>query len=66
MSERDLSKGYVCECGKYNQFSVWVHAHLHVEIRHTCECGRTNILLNKSVIRTVEIDTPRGYDRASQ
>jgi hypothetical protein len=51
----DLNRGYVCECGKYNPFTAWVYAHLHIQIRHACECGRINILLNKQVVRTEEI-----------
>ena len=62
--EHDLKKGYVCGCGKYNRFTAWVYAHMNIKIRHTCECGRTNILLRGRVAETVEVVAAKGYDEA--
>ena len=53
----DLEHGYVCKCGAYQVFSVWVYAHLDIEITHTCTCGRKNHLLNRGVIYSV---SPEG------
>lgn len=50
----DLDRGYVCTCGEYHLFSVWVYAHPDIEIVHVCDkCGRKNILINCQVIRYV-------------
>jgi hypothetical protein len=45
-----MSKGFNCECGKYHQFSVYVFAHTHVELTHTCDCGRKHMIFNLEVI----------------
>ncbi len=48
--ERDLGKGYVCHCGTYNPFSLWVFAHPTDFLLHTCACGRKNMLLDGVLI----------------
>lgn len=35
----DLTKGFTCECGKYEKYSVYVYAHWDVKLIFTCECG---------------------------
>jgi len=51
---RKLPKGYTCECGKFNEFHVWVFAQWRELITHHCECGRMNYLCEGSVARTVK------------
>ena len=45
-TERPLPKGWVCECGKFNQFPLWVFAHWNEEISGKCEkCDRKELFL---------------------
>jgi hypothetical protein len=36
--EDAYAKGYRCECGKYNEYPVYVFAHWSEILTHTCEC----------------------------
>lgn len=47
-------KGYVCPCGKKHAFDVYALAHQHIDLVHTCECGRVNTLRRGLVVRTKE------------
>lgn len=42
----NLPKGYICVCGAFNQFAVWVFAHWGIKLIHTCDkCGQRNIVI---------------------
>lgn len=53
MKQIEGEHGYTCECGKFNKFTAWVYAHMHVRILHECECGRKNTLLAGVVVETI-------------
>lgn len=41
MTARQEPSGFVCECGKFHKFGMYVAAHWDLELTHTCdECGR--------------------------
>lgn len=42
MTDRELPKGYTCECGAFNEFTAYVYAHWDEVLCHFCKCGRTN------------------------
>jgi hypothetical protein len=36
-----MSKGFVCECGKYHVYDLYVFEHANTALVHTCDaCGR--------------------------
>ena len=37
---QNLPRGYTCDCGKFNKYSLYVFAHWTIELVHTCECGK--------------------------
>ena len=43
MAER--KKGYTCECGKFHEFPMYVHAHWDTELTNRCTCGRKHLIL---------------------
>ena len=46
------AKGYICICGAFHQFAVWVYAHWHMPIDATCTtCGQHN-----TIVRGVRIN----------
>jgi len=45
-------KPYKCPCGREHKFTAWAAAHMHIEIVHTCNCGRENVLKGGKVIRS--------------
>ncbi len=54
-----LPKGYKCpKCNRRNQFSLWVYAHAHEQIIHTCECGARNIIDDLKCVGTEEVSRP--------
>ena len=44
MNKKD-EYGYTCACGKKHHYPPYVIAHKDIELVHTCECGRKNIIL---------------------
>lgn len=50
-----IPKGYTCACGKFHRYTAWVYAHAHINIQHTCKCGRVNIIHRYVVIETIEL-----------
>jgi hypothetical protein len=38
--EKDLPKGWQCDCGVYNKFPLYVYAHWDTPLMFTCICGR--------------------------
>jgi hypothetical protein len=45
-----MSKGFTCECGQYHAFPMYVFAHAHVPLVHTCKyCGRKHEMQNLEV-----------------
>ena len=51
----ELPKGYICVCGVFHQFAVWVYAHWHIPIDATCDkCGQHN-----TIVRGVRINDRR-------
>jgi len=49
-SKEKMRKEYTCSCGVVNKFSPWVYAHWEEPIRHTCICGKMNILMKGRVL----------------
>lgn len=48
-------KGYTCpDCKTFHEFGAWVYAHWTIELRHRCNCGVTNDLLEGEVINTTK------------
>lgn len=43
--ENQLPKGFICECGEYHKFGVYVVAHWQDRLTHTCDnCQRTHLV----------------------
>ena len=40
MGEKDIPKGYTCECGKFHKYPMYVYAHWRDVLVHACDCGR--------------------------
>ncbi len=47
------NKGFQCECGHYNEFPGYVHAHWNDKLSGPCggKCGRTHTIQRGSVIK---------------
>lgn len=44
----ELAKGYICQCGHFNEFVPWVYAHWDEEITHICHgCENKNLLVQR-------------------
>lgn len=51
MKNQELKKGYTCPyCQRFNEFSVWVFAHMNIDIQHTCDCGKIIPLKNGEIL----------------
>lgn len=44
MKKKNEHDGYTCKCGIYHKYPAYVYAHSDVELVHSCECGRKNII----------------------
>lgn len=60
--ETNLPKGYICICGTFHEFVLWVYAHWNEDIDATCtKCGHHNTI--RRGVRTNERKT-EGEDRS--
>lgn len=60
VSKRGAASGFTCtECKKWHMFGVYVAAHAHVELVHTCDCGAKHRVLDYVVDR-VQQEVPDG------
>ena len=51
MSDK-IPAGFICaKCGKRNEFGVYVAAHSHEQLTHTCDCKAVHRIRNYRVYR---------------
>jgi hypothetical protein len=52
--ERDGRKGFICECGQWHLFGVWVTAHWREPLIHTCEGCKRQHSVKAGVVRLIK------------